>query len=409
MYSVVAVAKIHSYLTTFSPLTKPYKKGIISMFSQTKFFFTLTLLFAILLSSGCATKTRSYEPRSDKPRTNKTTTHHTQSVKKQDHSIPTETKTVTLFNQELSYSALQTAKVKLYPYHSKHLKGKLYYSWYSIPKIRRSQDYHTFCFSKTSSKRFSTPYYKVMFSEPTKIDQIYIFHTEKAYDDRGKKISIEPALYKVKQDPNTHSFLPYTANNYDDITTIKKFVEKGIKVDGINWWTNKKEYVKEIYISIDDLQNMNLTKYVNITKTPTIKVAGYSVKSVVFDTLKQRKSLQENESLVKTIFQTDSKLFRAIQKNRNSFKLPKKSYAKLPLDIDISYARKYYAKIIKTGRYMDKNGRYKHTKRANSFFDTSGTYKSTLSVKVKGEKVKTVIKSGSAHKSSSFIDFSKGI
>ena len=345
------------------------------------------LLIAIFLTfSGCAS--RSYSP----------TTNKVESEKKKE--------IIKLFNQEFDYPKEQISITpRLYP--STHLKGKMGHSFYKWDDVPRDISSSTFCFKKTGSRRFDVPYYAVKFKYPIVIKNILIYHTEEAYDDRGQKIAIRPALYCIKDKERSEGSYVFSKANYGYYYQATESIDKksGVRVDSLNFDRDKP--LKQIFLAFDDLQDLSSTSYINLKKKPMIKIEGYSVEAVVLNALKTREDREYNEKLVREVGFKNTRLFRLIQKNANKCKLPKSSVAYLPRDINVNYALKNHAKIIKTGRYLASNGKYKHYK-AKTLFDSSYKYNSKHRVKVTGEKA-TIKKSSSSHKTAGFIDFSEGI
>ncbi len=318
---------------------------------------------------------------------------------------PKKPEKITLFNQEFNMPEPVEVKVSLYP--SNTLKGKMNYSWYTIGSHPRKINSQTFCFSETSSRRFQTPYYALKFPSKMIIKNVLIYHTEEAYNDKKEAIKINPYLYMVKDRENMETFYLYNRNELYETNKVTKFVDvnTNTNIDAINYYSN--EPIKQLFIAFDDLQDMAPTKYIEIKKKPIFKIDGYSPELVVLHALKTRKDLDYNEKLVREVGFKDARLFRKIQKKVKTLKLPKASVARLPQDVDIKYALKSHATILKTGRYLSKTGRYKHLK-TKSFFDSSYKYKSTHTVKVNGEKA-NMKKSTSEHKTAGFMDFSEGI
>ena len=311
---------------------------------------------------------------------------------------------ITLFNQEFDMPEPIEIEARLYP--SNHLKGKIGYSWYEVIGQKREIDSSTFCFKETSSRRFQTPYYALKFPSMT-VKNILIYHTEEAYNDKNEHIKINPYLYEIKDKENMKSAYIFNRGDLYDINQLTKYkaLDNDIIIDSLN--LNLGKPLTQLFISFDDLQDMAPTKYIEIKKKPIFKIDGYSPELVVLNALKTRKDLNYNEKLVREVGFKDARLFRKIQKKVKTLKLPKSSVARLPQDVNIKYALKSHATILKTGRYLAKTGRYKHLK-TKSFFDSSYKYKSTHTVKVNGEKA-NIKKSTSEHKTAGFMDFSEGI
>jgi len=365
------------------------------------------------MMSGCAS---SYNELSSK---NSYTYKLPKPLKKKElPKIKLDSQKVMLFNQKLQAYGLYSVNVELFPRPTNKLKGKMGESWYSSNVLKRPFYDSTFFFSKTKSKRFSIPYYKIKLETPMRVNNIYIYHDEKAYDSKGKKIALKPAQYRVKAQDNKGSL--YTHSDMDtmtygkevaidsDIMTIKKLQDaKGKPVDGLNVFSDKD--FSEVYLAFDDLEYLSPTKFINVKKVPTIKVEGYSEKAAVFNALRTRSDKEYNEKLVREIGFKDKKLFRSIQKNVKGFKLPKDSLARLPIDVSIKYALRNHAKILKTGRYMAKSGSFKHLKSTFIIFDESSVYHPTTSVEV--AKKTSKLKRGDINKNVKYkdLDFSKGI
>ena len=318
---------------------------------------------------------------------------------------PEKAEKITLFNQEFEMPEPMEVKVRLYP--SNTLKGKMNDSWYYIDGHPRKINDTTFCFSQTSSRRFQVPYYALKFPSKMIIKNVLIYHTEEAYNDKKEAIKINPYLYKVKDRENMKTYALFNRNELYETNQVTKFVDvnSSTNIDAINYYSNKP--IKQLFIAFDDLQDMTPTKYIRIKKKPIFKIDGYSPELVVLYALKTRKDLDHNEKLVREVGFKDARLFRKIQKKVKTLKLPKASVARLPQDVNIKYALKNHATILKTGRYLAKTGRYKHFK-TKSFFNSSYKYKSTHTVKVTGKKA-SIKKSTSEHKTAGFMDFSQGI
>ena len=318
---------------------------------------------------------------------------------------PKKAEKIKLFNQEFDMPEPVVVKAKLYP--SNKLKGKMNDSWYYIDGHPRKINSKTFCFSQTSSRRFQVPYYALKFPSKMIINNVFIYHTEEAYNDKKESIKINPYLYKTKDRENMKTYALFNRNELYETNKVTKFVDvnSSTNIDAINYYSN--EPIKQLFIAFDDLQDMAPTKYIKIKKKPIFKIDGYSPELVVLNALKKRKDLNYNEKLVREVGFKDARLFRKIQQKVRTLKLPKASVARLPQDVNIKYALKNHATILKTGRYLAKTGKYKHFK-TKSFFDNSYKYKSTHTVKVNGEKA-SMKKSTSEHKIAGFMDFSEGI
>jgi hypothetical protein len=315
------------------------------------------------------------------------------------------TEKITLFNQEFDMPEPVVIKSKLYP--SNKLKGKINDSWYYIDGHPRKINYKTFCFSQTSSRRFQVPYYALKFPSKMIINNVYIYHTEEAYNDKKESIKINPYLYKTKDRENMKTYALFNRNELYETNKVTKFIDvnSSTNIDAINYYSTTP--IKQLFIAFDDLQDMAPTKYIVIKKKPIFKIDGYSPELVVLAALKTRKDLDYNEKLVREVGFKDAQLFRKIQRKVRTLNLPKSSVARLPQDVNIKYALRNHATILKTGRYLAKTGRYKHIK-TKSFFDSSYKYKSTHTVKVNGKKA-SMKKSTSEHKTAGFIDLSQGI
>lgn len=308
---------------------------------------------------------------------------------------------VKLFNQELEAYALQKTTVKVYPFPSNKLRGMMGKSWYKLSSrgnpVNRLIDSNTFCFNKTSSRRFQTPYYKVIFDEPMKIKNIFIHHDEEAYNDKDVKIALKPSLYKLKVKNNTDKYYIYSkAESYSKYKITNYIKQNSTLVDGLNY--SSSEFLPEIYIAFDDLQDLYSTSFINIKKAPTIEVEGYSIKSVVFNTLKTRNSKIYNEALVRQIFIKDKKLYRMIQKNVRKFILPRHSIARLPIvgKKKIERKKEKRKKKVKTKKKVK-----------SIFFDDSDViYHPSTGIKVSTHVKK--LKTGYTKQNDDFIDFSKG-
>jgi len=318
---------------------------------------------------------------------------------------PKKPEKITLFNQEFDMPEPVAVEAKLYP--SKTLKGKMNYSWYSYDNLRREIGYETFCFLETSSRRFQIPYYALKFPSKMIINNVLIYHTEEAYNDKKKPIKINPYLYEIKDKENMKDGYAYSRKDLYRTNKLTKYIDTAtsVKIDSLNF--NSQKPLTQLFVAFDDLQDMAPTKYIEIKKKPIFKIDGYSPELVVLHALKTRKDLNYNEKLVREVGFKDARLFRKIQKKVKTLKLPKSSVARLPQDVNIKYALKNHATILKTGRYLAKTGRYKHLK-TQSFFNSSYTYKSTHTVKVNGEEA-SMKKSTSEHKTAGFMDFSEGI
>ena len=321
------------------------------------------------------------------------------------------TEKITLFNQEFDMPEPIEAEVKLYP--SNKLKGGMAdgsvgenQAMLIMKKATKSLKLDSFKFSKTTSRRFNIPYYALNFP-PMIIKSIQIYHTEKAYNNNKQLVEINPYIYKLKDKDYTKSYYLFSRRNLHTENQVTKYkdLSTGIKIDSLNYHSSKP--IKQLFIAFDDLQDMAPTTYIEIKKKPIFKIDGYSPELVVLHALKTRKDLDYNEKLVREVGFKDARLFRKIQKKVKTLKLPKSSVARLPQDVNIKYALKNHATILKTGRYLAKTGQYKHFK-TKSFFDSSYKYKSTHTVKVNGEKA-SMKKSTSEHKTAGFMDFSEGI
>lgn len=314
-------------------------------------------------------------------------------------------KKITLYNQEFDMPKPVEVDVRLYP--STHLKGKMGESWYEFTDIGRKIYSNTFCFLETGSRRFQTPYYALKFKYPMIVSNVVIFHTEEAYNDKGKQIHINPALYKIRDKEWMKSSYVFSRASYSEKNHITSYTDTNstLKIDSLNF--HKPKPLKQIFLAFDDIQNLKKTSSIDIKKNPIIKIEGYSVEAVVMNALRTRKDTAYNEKLVREVGFKNVRLFRTIQKNVKKLKLPKSSVARLPQDINIKYALKNHAKILKTERYLDKHGRYK-SYRVSSIFNNSYKYKSNLKVKVGGEKA-TIKKSSSEHQTAGFIEFDEGI
>lgn len=312
---------------------------------------------------------------------------------------------ITLYNQEFDMPKPIKVDVRLYP--STHLKGKMGESWYHFSNTDRKIHQDSFCFSETQSRRFQVPYYALKFKYPMIVSHVLIFHTEEGYNDTGKSIQIDPALYMIKDKEGSKAAYIYSKGSYNEKDQITSYTDKNssIRIDSIQY--DEEKPLKQIFLAFDDLQNLENTRHINIKKKPIIKIDGYSIESVVIDALKTRTDKEYNEKLVREVGFKNARLFRTIQKNVKKLKLPKSSIARLPQDINIKYALKNHAKILKTERYLDKYGRYK-SYRVSSMFNNSYKYKSNLKVKVGGKKV-TIKKSSSEHQTAGFIEFDEGI
>jgi len=314
---------------------------------------------------------------------------------------------IKLYNQEFDYpEPTEVSLVRLYP--SSHLKGRMgeninAYNWDDVP---RNIDNQTFCFTKTGSRRFDIPYFSIKFKSPMIIRNILIYHTEVAYNDKKQKIDINPSLYLLKDKDrmkNQYVFSKASREKYKLSERID--ANTSIRIDSIGFKRSKA--LKQIFLAFDDLQDLSPTKYIDMKKNPTIKIDGYSVSGVVLSALKTRTDKSYNEKLVREVGFKNAKLFRMIQKKAKTLNLPKSSVAHLPRDISIKYGLKNHAKILKTGRYMTYNGKYKHLKN-NNLFKSSYKYNPNHTIKVKGEKA-TIKKSSSSHKTAGFLDLSNGI
>lgn len=80
----------------------------------------------------------------------------------------------------------------------------------------------------------------------------------------------------------------------------------------------------------------------------------------------------------------------------------------MPQDVSVSYALNNYAKIIKTGRYLATNGKFKTYTTNQIKFDSDIDYKSTTKVSVNGKKVE-IEKGDKRPTNNDFIDFSDGL
>ena len=349
----------------------------------------ILLLGMILLLAGCGSSNLKPKPYND-------------SKKKEKEKIK-------LFNQEFEMpSSSTTATVKLYP--ATQLKGKKGDSWYDWDSINRTTNNQTYYFSETTSKRFPMPYFAVKFKSPMIISAILIYRDEVAYNDKGNKITLNPNLYLVKDKKSNKSMdwgAPYSKTNQYHHNKVTENVDmsNNIKYDHLNYWSKKP--LKNIYIAIDDLSGIQSTKYIDLKKNPTIKVEGYSIQGVVISALKTRTDKDYNEELVREVGFKDTKLFRSIQKDAKNLNLPKSSIAHLPKDVNIKYALKNHAKIIKTERYLATNGKYKSFK-TKAIFDSSYKYNPNHKIKVTGKKA-TMKKTKSSHQTADYIDFSQGI
>ena len=233
-------------------------------------------------------------------------------------------KKIKLYKQEFDMPAPVSVSVKLYP--STHLKGNMGFSWYRFNNTDRTINYDSFCFSKTKSRRFPTPYYALKFPYPLIVSNVLVYHNELAFNDKKQRVEISPNLYRIKDSETMKN--PYLFS-YEETNNFEKYQDKKTKlrVDSLN--LDSKKSLNQIFLTFDDLEAVSYTRYIDVKKKPTVKVEGYSVEKVVFHALRTRNDKIYNEALVREISLKNKNLFRKIQRNVKSFKLPKKSIARV--------------------------------------------------------------------------------